>query len=310
MRGDKDVNTTDRLKILATLASVSTALIILMLKSYAYVVTHSMAMMAGVLDSAMDVLVSVSMAYAMFHAIRPPDVTHRFGHGKAEGLASLFQACFMIGAAMVLGYQSVIRFFTPIAIEQEVIGMGITVTALFLTGVLVSFQSYVVCKTASLGITSDSLHYKGDILMNIGVLIALAGSYYTSVVWFDGLFGIGVAVYFIYNGAHILKNAIDVLMDRELAQSKRDSIKSCVKSHPKVHAIHDLRTRSTGGQYFIEFHLEMDGALTLIEAHDIAHEVEDKLKLLFNNAVVTIHQEPSGIKDNRLDNVIRKKKPS
>ncbi len=300
------MNEPNSLKLSATIASVFTALIILFLKIYAYIITNSMAMMAGVLDSAMDVIVSASMAYAMFHAVRPPDATHRFGHGKAEGLGSLFQATFMLVAAIALGHQSLLRFYAPVAVEHELVGILVTLVVLLLTGGLVAFQSFVIRKTGSLGIASDSLHYKGDILMNIGVIVALAVSYYTPIGWVDGLFGLGVAIYFVYNGGVILKRAIDVLMDRELTQSKRDAIKQCVMNHPKVHAIHDLRTRSTGGQYFIEFHLEMDGALTLNEAHDITHEVEEKLLLLYENAVVTIHQEPAGIDDSRLDHVIKK----
>lgn len=295
-----------RLKIQATIASVLTAFTILIIKIYAYIMTGSMAMMAGVMDSTMDVFASLSMAYAMVHAVRPPDACHRFGHGKAEGLASMFQACFIIVAGIFLGYQSILRFFQPQAISEEFLGIALTGVVLVLTITLVMFQSYVIRKTNSVGVESDSLHYKGDVLMNIGVIITLGVAYFMDTAYVDIVFGVGIAVYFIYNGFGIFKKALDILMDKELSESKRIAIEKCVIDHPKALGLHDLRTRSTGGQDFIEFHLEMDGTMSLSQAHTIAHEVEDKIKTVFPDATVIIHQEPAGIKDKRLDDEIKK----
>ena len=115
----------------------------------------------------------------------------------------------------------------------------------------------------------------------------------------------GISLVLLHSAREIGRESFDILMDRELPDEDRAAIENLVKSHPKVRAIHDLRTRYSGRQIFIEFHLELDGDLSLSKSHDITEELELVLYKAFPQSAVLIHQEPAGINDHRLDEEIR-----
>lgn len=296
------------LKILASNISVLTALVILAIKVYGYMETSALSFMAGILDSAIDAIASTLLAFAMVKSVQPPDRDHRFGHGKAEGLAAFLQSLFILGSGVLLVIQTFFRSQDPQPISETPLGIVLTLVVLVLTALLVAFQIYVIRQTGSIGITADSMHYKGDFLLNMGVLVTLALTHYMQTPVIDMAFALGVAGFFFYMGGQIAKSGLDMLMDRELSQKKRDTIIDIVDNHPEARGIHDLKTRQSGGDVFIEFHLEMDGVLSLQKAHDITHKVESIIQETFPDAIVTIHQEPAGIDDDRLDDIIKSKK--
>ena len=294
----------DRLRRLATYASLSVALILIVAKLYAYLVTDSVAMLSSLLDSTIDLLASMVTAYGVASALRPPDRDHRFGHGKAEPLAALAQAAFIIGSSVLLGYEALSRIYHPHAIQNEMIGYGIMVVAIVMTIALTSFQHFVVHRTRSMAIHADQLHYFGDVVINVAVIASFALYQATGIGWFDPLFALMIAFGMIFSAWHIARKALTVLMDKELPDDERERIRTIVLSHPSVRGIHDMRTRSDSDRIFIELHVEMDGAISLREAHDIDVEIDQRLREVFPTADILIHQDPLGITENRLDEQI------
>jgi ferrous-iron efflux pump FieF len=140
--------------------------------------------------------------------------------------------------------------------------------------------------------------------MNLSVIAALGLSLATAWPYFDPLFA-GVIALVLLRGAYgIVHESFDILMDRELPHEDRERIIAIVGAHPSVVSVHDLRTRSTGERVFIEFHIELDGDMTLNRAHDITEDIERLIYEAFPKAEVLMHQEPAGIEDHRLDNQI------
>jgi ferrous-iron efflux pump FieF len=182
---------------------------------------------------------------------------------------------------------------------NEAIGISVMVLSIVLTLGLVVFQRTVIRKTGSLAIGADALHYRSDLLVNLGVIGALLAS--TQLGWglADPLFAIAVAVYILLSAWRIFSESFNLLMDRELPETDRARIRTIASAHPSVISIHDLRTRSSGTQTFIQFHLELDGNLTLIDAHTIADAVMRDVERAFPNAEVLIHQDPYGIPETR-----------
>lgn len=293
-----------KLRKRATNLSVSVAVILIVAKLIAYVQTDSVSILSSLLDSTLDAVVSLIMLFSVRAAMSPADSDHRFGHGKLEPLASLGQAFFIGASAIFLVFEALSKLANPDVVNAPALGIFVMLLSMAMTSVLIVYQTYVIKKTNSMAIKADRLHYKGDLLMNAGVIGALLLSQYTDFPYFDPAFAIVVAVILINSAWKIGLDSVDMLMDKELPEADREKIETLVTLHPKVFSIHDLRTRSSGVQCFIEFHLEMDGHMSLMQAHDVTEEIELQLYKAFPTAEVLIHQEPAGIDDDRLDDRI------
>jgi len=276
----------------ATYASVTTAIILIIVKILAWFVTDSVSVLATLLDSSLDVLASGLNLFAVRHALMPADDKHRFGHGKAEALSGIGQAMFIAGSAGFLLLQAVGRLINPQEMTAGLeVGVGVMVFSMVATLILLSFQKYVVQQTGSTAIKADALHYKTDLLVNGSVIIALFLTFY-GWSYFDAIFGIGIAIFILYNAWQIVREAIDLLMDHEIADDEREKIANIASTHPDTLGYHDLRTRRSGTRVFVQLHLELDAMQTLASAHAIADKVEKDIAALFNDAEVMIHEDP------------------
>ena len=286
-----------RLMKLATKASVAVALILIVVKMAAVLLTGSISILSSLIDSLMDVLASAINLFAVHHALQPPDAEHRFGHGKAEPLAGLGQAAFIAGSAVLLTIEAVRRLFEPHAVTDIEVGMAVMAFSMALTILLVAFQRYVVRRTGSTVIAADALHYESDVLINGSVIISLGLSKWLGWQAADPIFAILIAGYLLRGAWSIAAKSLDVLMDREFPDEEREKITEIALSHSQVTGMHDLRTRRAGLQQFIQLHLEMDGDKRLIEAHEIADEVEAWICAAYPGAEVIIHQDPHGLEE-------------
>ena len=283
----------------ATIASVATAITLVLVKLGAYVVTGAVSLLSSLVDSTVDAMASIVTLIGVHHALKPADRAHRFGHGKSEPLAALGQAFFISGSAVLLSYEAINRLINPAPLRGTAVGIAVMVFAIAATLVLVAFQRYVVRHTDSVAIGADALHYRGDLLMNLAVIAALLLTQLTGRTYFDPIFAMGISAYLIWGAWQISKSSLDILMDREIGAGQSARIEAIVMAHPETRGIHDLRTRSSGDRVFIEFHLELDEHLTLAEAHDITDQVEAEVAQAFGNAEVLVHQEPAGLADKR-----------
>ncbi len=288
-----------RLMRLASYASVVMALTLISLKLWAWYATDSVALLSSLADSLLDLVASLITLFAVKVAVSPADREHRFGHGKSEGIAGLAQALIVTGSAAYVGVEAVTRLLAPSPIMQPGLGLGVMFVSLVLTVGLVVFQGFVVRQTGSLAISADAVHYKADILTNVAVL----GAIFASAQWqwhiLDPLLGLLVVALILLAVRIIATDAIDVLLDRELPEEDRQRIKDVVVTHPGVKGIHDLRTRSSGAAQFIQFHLELDAEISLVEAHEICDAVESDVQSKFPGAEVLIHADPYGLLERR-----------
>jgi ferrous-iron efflux pump FieF len=304
LHGILDDKSSVSLRRWAAVASLGVGIILVAVKFAAFVMTDSVALLSSLMDSSFDAVASLITMLSIIHAATPADEEHRFGHGKLEALSALGQAVFIFGSAIFLIFESIRRCFTPMRVHDADIGIYVMVLSIVMTAVLIVFQMYVIKKTKSVAIAADHLHYKGDLLVNLSVFIALALSFYSPWPYYDPLFAGAIALGLLYGAYSITQESFDILMDKEIPNAERDRITALVTAHKGVSAIHDLRTRNTGERIFIEFHMEVDGTLTLNAAHAITEEVEKILYEAFPKSEVLIHQEPAGIDDHRLDNII------
>ena len=288
-----------RLMRRATTAAVCVALLLIAVKLAAWLVTDSVSLLSSLADSAMDALASLVNLLAVRHALQPADLEHRFGHGKAEPLAGLGQAALISASGIYLIVEAVERLITPRAIEQGAFGLGVMAFSIAVTSALVAYQRSVVRRTDSLAIRADSVHYATDILVNAGVIVSLLLVMFLEWNAADPIVALIIAGFIIYSAFRIARESLNHLMDRELPDADRDRIKQIALGHPAVIDCHDLKTRAAGLNSFIQFHISMDGGLTLDDAHVISDAVELEILAAFPNAEVIIHADPEGVEEPR-----------
>jgi ferrous-iron efflux pump FieF len=291
----------DRLRRRATYASVAVAAVLIAVKFVAWLDTGSVALLSSVIDSLLDAAASIVNLLAVRHAMTPADREHRFGHGKAEPLAVLGQSAFITGSALLLLAEAVRRLLHPAPVENPPLGIVVIVFSIIVTIALITFQRHVVRRTGSIAITADELHYRSDLVLNGSVLLALilGGSF--GIPLLDPIFGAGIGLWIIWSAVRLARLSLFQLMDQELPDDERENIRAIAQSHPQVAAAHDLRTRVAGPTAFIQVHLEMDGNMTLMRAHEVSDAVEARLREAYPNAEIIIHQDPEGVEEPRSD---------
>ncbi len=294
----------ERLRRMATYASIIVATILIIIKLIAYFVTDSVTMLSSLADSTVDLLASLVIMYGVASAQRPPDHDHRYGHGKAEPLAALAQAAFIVGSSVLLCYEALSRLYHPHPVQNLEVGYWVMAVAMVLTIGLLWFQRLVIRRTNSMAIAADRLHYVGDLLINLAVIVTFVLQGMTGSFWFDPLFAIGIAGLLLVSAYHVARDALNVLMDRELPEADRKKIETLVVSQPGVYGMHDLRTRSDSDRVFIDFHLELEPTTTLRAAHVVTQDIVTKIREKFHAANVLIYPQPVGVQEERLDEQI------
>jgi len=277
--------------ILAARAAVAVALTLLLFKLYAWFATGSMGILAGLVDSLLDLCASLVNMFAVRYAMVPPDEEHRFGHGKAEALAGLGQSAFIASSALFLIIYTVERIVHPELIESVDIGTGVIIFSMVLTFLLVVYQRHVVKVSGSIAIRADSLHYASDLITNAGILLGLV-LYNAGWLYSDPVIAMLIGLYILKCAAKIGNESIQLLLDRELPEQEQQTIRKLALAHPEVIDIHDVRTRQSGRTKFIQLHLVLNGQLSLIDAHDLSDVVEAEIKAAFDSVDIIIHQDP------------------
>ena len=278
----------------ATYASVGVALGLVILKFWAWQTTDAVSLLSSLADSLLDLIASGLIFFAVHYALTPADSEHRFGHGKSEGLAGLAQALLVAGSAVYVTVEAITRLFEPQTLDRPGAGVVVMIVSILATLGLLAFQRYVSSRTGSVAIAADAAHYRADLAMNVGVILAIALATYGSWPLADPVFALAAAGYILYAVRKIAAQSINILMDRELPDEERERIASLAMEHPDVKGIHDLRTRSGGSTRFIQFHLELEPSLSLADAHSITEAVERMVKERFGEVEVLIHADPFG----------------
>lgn len=279
---------------LASTAAVVTATLLILGKLIAWLMTDSSSLLASLTDSFMDVSASIINLLAIRYALAPADEEHRFGHGKAESLAGLIQSAFISGSALLLMMHGISSMLNQVPVVRLEAGIWVSAGSILLTLLLVSFQSLVIRKTNSVAIKADMLHYRSDLLLNGGVLLALvlAGQGW---YWADGLFAILIGLFLVWGAVQIGYESVQALLDRQLPEEEQARIMALCCAVEGVHGVHDLRTRQSGPTRFVQLHLELDDQLPLVKAHQIADEAELAVRQSFERMEVIIHMDPISV---------------
>jgi ferrous-iron efflux pump FieF len=292
------MNHTDhtRLNLSAGVLSVLVAFVLVIAKLWALSETGALSVAATLADSAMDLMMSLGGLAAIAYAAKPADEDHAFGHTSAEDLAALAQSLFIIASAGVITFAAVMRLLAGDSVmpQQEEKGIAVVVFAIVVTGGLVFWQRRVALKTGNKVVAADSLHYIGDMVPNLGAVVALYASSRFGLNEIDSVVAIGAALFMAFGAIRIGKAAWDALMDRRADPAMLAGIAEIAGSYPGVHGFHDLKSRQAGSRVFVNLHIELDGDQTLTEAHAIGAGLRRAIIAAYPNADVLIHKDPLG----------------
>lgn len=289
---------TNRLNLSAGVLSVTVALVLVIAKLWALGQTGSLVIAATLADSAMDLMMSLGGLAAIAYAAKPADDDHNFGHTSAEDLAALGQSIFILISASIIAVAAVLRLLDDDVTlpQRESSGMAVALFAIIVTLGLVAWQRRVARITGNKVVKADSLHYLGDLIPNVGAIIALFASSRFGLGYVDSVVAFGAAAMLTVGAVRIGKTAWDALMDRQADPDMIAAIESIARDFPGLHGYHDLKTRVAGSRVFVNLHIELDGSQTLDEAHAIGAAMRRAVIAAYPRADVLIHKDPVGVK--------------
>ena len=277
-----------------TRLSVGVAVLLIALKAFALGASGSVSILASLADSALDLVASLGVFFAVRWAAAPADEDHRYGHGKGEALSALVQAGLVFASALFVGWEAVQRIFDPRPVTSGYWGVLVILISIALTGWLVWMQGRAMRKSGSMAVAADRAHYAGDLAANGVVLIGVISGTFLAAPGLDAAAGLVVAVWLFWGALAVLRTAADHLVDKALPDADRVAITTAVLADPRISGVHQLRTRMAGSVMMIQMHVDLEPTLTLEAAHAIVVEAENRLLAAFPRADILIHLDPRG----------------
>jgi len=278
----------------ATLVSSSVATILVIVKLIIGIASGSVAVLASAIDSFLDTLVSIFNFFAIKKSEENPDEYYQYGKGKIQAIAAVIEGTVITISGIYIIYEAIKKLNSGSVTTLLEPSIWAMVFSIIVTYLLVKYLLNVAAQTDNLVIKADALHYKTDLWSNAAVLVALGLVYMTGIDAIDAIFGLGIGLYIIYSAYEIIQEGIEILLDRALDGEIVASIGEIISKHTEITSYHWLKTRTDGSTNFVEFHMVLRPNMLLLEAHRIADEVEDQIKLLEKKKrwVITPHFDP------------------
>ena len=277
-----------------TLLSVGTAAVLVTIKAVAWVASGSVALLASMADSGLDLVASLITFFAVRYAAAPPDAEHRFGHGKAEAFSSLVQAGLVFASAALIGQEALRHLVQPHPLAREGWAIAVMAVSIVLTFGLIAAQSRVLRRTSSVAVSGDRAHYATDLASNVIALLGIGASALLGANHLDAVAALAVTGLLLWGAVSVFREASSQLMDHELPQSQRARIVELVTQDIELSDVHQLRTRSSGPYVHMQMHVDLDPGLSLEAAHAVIVAAEKRLLAEFPSADIIIHADPKG----------------
>ncbi|MFG1191328.1 cation diffusion facilitator family transporter [Xanthobacter sp. YC-JY1] len=276
-------------------ASVLVGAIVLGLKTLAWWVTGSVALLSDALESIINVAASAAALFAITVSARPADDNHQFGHHKAEYLSAVLEGVLVVVAAITIMREAYYGFLDPHLPDQPFTGMLINGAATVINAIWCLVLLRVGKSMRSPALVADGKHVMTDVVTSVGVLIGFVLVPVTGWPVLDPLIAGLVALNVLWTGWSLMKESVGGLMDAAPPPDVVARIRELVSLHAAgAIEAHDLRTRHAGRITFVEFHLVVPGDMTVAAAHDICDRIENAFERDMDDAIITIHVEPEG----------------
>ena len=274
--------------------SVLTAIVIILLKVTAYLLTGSIGFLSDALESGANIVAAIITLAALTVAARPPDREHTFGHSKAEYLSSGAEGTLILVAALVIAVQAVQRLLAPQPLEQVGLGVGVSAVAAAINLGVAQVLLRAGKRHRSAALTADAHHLLTDVWTSLGVIVAVVLVGLTGWLWLDPVIGFLVALQIILTGLKLVRGSINGLLDASLPAEEVARVVAILEGYAsRGVGYHALRTRQAGAQRFVSFHLLVPGSWSVQQGHELLEEIERDIRRQLEPVNVLGHIEPS-----------------
>jgi cation diffusion facilitator family transporter len=268
---------------------------LLIMKLIVGLITGSISVISAAADSLNDLAASIIAFFSVRASIVPADEEHPFGHGKIENISAAAQALLIFAAAVYIIYEAINKIMNPRPLQSLPLGLIVIGLTAIVDIVVSRYLLKVAQETDSAAIKADAYHLTTDVWTSIGVFIGLIIVEFTGLQIFDPIVALGVAATILWVAFTLTRESTRLLLDMRLPVSEIQELEELVMSTPKVVGYHKLRTRKAGSTRQIDYHLIVPADMSVLEAHTIAQEIENKMKAKLIDATVVTHIEPDTI---------------
>ena len=281
-----------------TALAVTVGVLLTIGKTAVFAVSGSVGVLASLVHSVLDMTGAIASFFAVRFAARAPSGEYRFGRGKAEGVAAVFQMCLIVLASVHLLEESLAHVFHfahdhshPVVTE---VGAGLMVMAVLaaLTLWLIIAQTWAVRATGSIAVRGDRAHYTADLLATVVVMLGLALSTVEGLEWVDSVVGVVFALWLLWTAARLARLAWNQLMDKEIPDEERAYLVTIAQQDTRVRDVSALRTRAAGPHIHIQMQVDLENGLSLTEAHEVCVGVERRIRGVYRAADVSVVPHP------------------
>lgn len=274
--------------------SIATAVAVIGLKAVAYQLTGSIGLLSDALESGVNLVAAVLVLISLTVAAHPPDKEHAYGHTKVEYFAAGLEGLLILLAAALIAFQAWGRFSTPQPLEQ--VGLGLAISVLAALGNLIVARVLLRAgqRHHSMTLTADAQHLLTDVWTTAGVLVGVAAVWLTGWTWLDPTIALVVAAQIVFTGWRLVRQAFDGLMDISLPSAELDSVVGVLDNYRQALPVgyHALRTRQSGAQRFVSVHIQVPGAWSVQQGHDLLEAIERDIRHAIPPVSVITHLEP------------------
>ncbi len=279
-------------KRLAALISVTSNSALVVLKLLVGLLTGSVSVLAEAIHSANDLIAALIALFSIGIAERPADQEHPYGHGKAESISAAVEAALIVGAAIWIVIEAVQKVVARETVEHLGWGTGVMLVSV-LVNIVVSRHLFRVAREEdSPALEADAHHLATDVYTSLGVAVGLSVVWLTDWHIVDPLVAIVVALLILRIGTSLTMKSIHHLMDARLPASEITQIEDILSGEARIHSWHNLRTRKAGNTRHIDLHIVFRNDATLLEAHEVADDLEKRIEAALHPAQVVIHVDP------------------
>ena len=273
--------------------SIVVALVVLVLKGLAWLMTGSVALYSDAMESIVNVIAAGAAFWAIRISHKPADRDHPFGHHKAEYFSAGLEGVLIVVAALLILAEVWRSWSNPAALDQPWTGLAVNglATAVNATWAFVLIRAGRSSRSPAL--VADGRHIMSDVVTSVGVIVGLVGAVATGWSLLDPLLAVIVAINILWQGWRVITSSLSELMDKAAEPDLAEKIREIISTNSKgALEVHDLKTRVAGRATFIEFHLVVDADMSVGESHVICDRIEDALKTEIPSMRVIIHVEP------------------
>jgi len=253
---------------------------------------RSAALVADGVHSFADVVSDLGVLLALRASQRPPDDNHPYGHDSFESLGAIAVSLFMIITGVLIGRDAVVRLWNGDNMQPQILAFVMALVSVVLKEIMARYTLTAAGLNNSPALRSNGQMHRADALTSAAAAAGILGAVF-GLVWLDSLGALVISVFVLREGWRLTQQNVLALLDTQPEQDILQDMRSAAFQTPGIRDVRELRVRQRGSVYHADLRVAVDPDLSVAEAHDLAHAVEETMQQEFRElSRVFVHVEP------------------